>query len=236
MASEDVIHSFYIPAFRIKEDIVPGSGRYSTLWAVPTKTGRFHIFCSQYCGTGHSIMTGWVTVMNDRDYQKWLSGNAGQAGSMADQGATLFTKLGCVSCHHPTGKPCPRLQGIYGTPQLMSTGQKVIVTDGYIRESILSPLAKIVAGYQPIMPSFQGQVTEGQIQELIAYIKSIGPAPSAAAANASGGKASPGAAPPAAAAPPPPIMMGNAPAIPQAVYKKASGVSKQFLRNQRRGK
>jgi len=232
MATEDVIHDFFIPAFRMKEDIVPGADRYSTVWAEPTETGTFRIFCSQYCGTNHSGMVGTVTVMNDRDYQAWLAGGAAQ-GSMADQGATLFTTFGCVSCHHPTGTPCPRLQGIYGLPQLMSNGEKVIADDGYIRESILKPLAKVVAGYQPIMPSFQGQVSEDQIQQLIAYIKSIGPAQ---ASTATPGTAKPGAAAPAAAAPPPPIMMGNAPAVPQAVYNGASGVSKQFLRSRRNGK
>ncbi|MFI5201526.1 MAG: cytochrome c oxidase subunit II [Candidatus Kapaibacterium sp.] len=208
MASEDVIHSFFIPAFRMKEDVVPGTDRYSTVWAEPTETGTFHIFCSQYCGTNHSGMTGWVTVMNDRDYQAWLSGGAAQ-GTMADRGAALFQQFGCVNCHHSNGQPCPRLEGIYGTPQLMSTGEKVIADDGYIRESVLKPLAKIVAGYQPIMPSFQGQVSEDQIQQLIAYIKSIGPAQAATATPASAAKPAAGAAPPAAAAPTPPIMTGQ---------------------------
>src|SRR5581483_11997992 len=175
MATEDVIHSFFIPAFRMKEDIVPGPNRYTTVWAEPTMTGQFHIFCAEYCGTSHSGMIGWVTVMNDRDYQNWLSGGAAE-GSMADRGASLFQQLGCITCHRSDAQgQCPRLEGIYGKEQLMSDGQKVVADDSYIRESVLSPLAKIVAGYQPIMPSFQGQVSEEQIQELIAYIKAIGP-------------------------------------------------------------
>jgi cytochrome c oxidase subunit II len=174
MASEDVVHSFFIPAFRMKEDVVPGADRYSTVWAEPTETGTFHIFCSQYCGTSHSAMVGTVTVMNDRDYQAWLSGGAAE-GSMADRGASLFQQLGCINCHRADAQgQCPRLQGIYGKEQLMSDGQKVIADDGYIRESVLKPLAKVVAGFTPVMPSFQGQVSEEQIQELIAYIKSIG--------------------------------------------------------------
>ncbi len=187
MATEDVIHSFFIPAFRMKEDIVPGPNRYTTVWAEPTMTGTFHIFCSEYCGTSHSGMIGWVTVMSDKDYEAWLSGGAAE-GSMADRGAALFTQLGCVTCHRAAQGLCPHLEGKYGTMESLTTGQKVLVDDSYIRESVLLPLAKIVAGYQPIMPSFQGQVSEEQLQMLIAYIKSIGPtqAVSAGAAVKSG--------------------------------------------------
>jgi cytochrome c oxidase subunit II len=175
MATEDVIHSFFIPAFRMKEDIVPGPNRYSTIWAEATMTGTFHIFCSEYCGTGHSLMVGWVTVMSGKDYEAWLSGGAGQ-GTMADRGAALFSQFGCVTCHKSDAQgQCPRLEGIYGKPQELEGGTSVVVTDDYIRESVLSPLAKIVKGYKPVMPSFQGQVTEEQLQQLIAYIKSIGP-------------------------------------------------------------
>ncbi|HEY3876834.1 MAG TPA: cytochrome c oxidase subunit II, partial [Candidatus Kapabacteria bacterium] len=182
MATEDVIHSFYIPAFRMKEDIVPGPNRYTTVWAEPTMTGTFHIFCAEYCGTSHSGMIGWVTVMGDKDYEAWLSGGAAE-GSMADRGAALFQQLGCITCHRSDAQgQCPRLQDKYGTMELLSTGDKVLIDDSYIRESVLSPLAKIVAGFQPIMPSFQGQVSEEQLQELIAYIKSIGPAASTNAA------------------------------------------------------
>jgi len=204
MATEDVIHSFFIPAFRMKEDIVPGADHYSTVWAEPTETGTYRIYCSQYCGTNHSGMTGWVTVLNDRDYQAWLSGGAAE-GSMAERGAALFQQLGCITCHRSDAQgQCPRLEVIYGKEQLMSDGQKVIADDGYIRESVLKPLAKIVAGFQPVMPSFQGQVSEEQIQELIAYIKSIGspevtnttPGQVPASSKAAGNGSNPLSAPP----------------------------------------
>src|SRR5439155_4559291 len=134
-----------------------------------------------YCGTSHSGMVGWVTVMSDRDYQAWLGGGAA-SGSMADRGASLFQQLGCITCHRSDAQgQCPRLEGKYGTEEMLNNGQKVLVDDSYIRESVLSPLAKVVAGFQPVMPSFQGQVSEEQLQVLIAYIKSIGPA---AATNA----------------------------------------------------
>ncbi len=203
MATEDVIHSFYIPAFRIKEDVVPGPNRYSTVWAEATMTGTFHIFCAEYCGTSHSGMIGWVTVMDDKDYQAWLSGGAAQ-GSMAERGANLFQQFGCITCHKSDGSgQCPKLEGKYGTMETLQGGEKVLIDDSYIRESILSPLAKIVAGYQPIMPSFQGQASEEQLQMLIAYIKSIGPA-AAAAPGAGGGssKISPPGMNPAAQRPP----------------------------------
>ena len=201
-ASEDVIHSFYVPAFRMKEDVVPGPSRYSTVWCEPTMTGTFHIFCAEYCGTSHSAMIGTVTVMSDGDYQAWLSGGAAQ-GSMADRGASLFQQFGCITCHKSdaTGQ-CPKLEGKYGVEEMLEGGGKATVDDGYIRESILSPMAKVVLGFKPVMPSFQGQVSEEQIQQLIAYIKSIGPAPTATAAGA----AKAGAAPVEKA---PPIMMSG---------------------------
>jgi cytochrome c oxidase subunit II len=207
MATEDVIHSFFIPAFRMKEDIVPGPNRYTTVWAEPTMTGTFHIFCSEYCGTSHSGMVGWVTVMSDKDYEAWLAGGAAE-GTMAERGASLFQSLGCITCHRSDAQgQCPRLEGKYGTEETMNTGQKVLVDDSYIRESVLLPLAKIVAGYQPIMPSFQGQVSEEQLQMLIAYIKSIGPA---AAVNAAPGAEKATGAPAAR----PPIMSGATNAQP----------------------
>ena len=189
MATEDVIHSFFIPAFRMKEDIVPGPNRYTTVWAEPTMTGTFHIFCSEYCGTSHSGMTGWVTVMSDKDYEAWLSGGAAE-GTMAERGASLFQQFGCITCHKSDAQgQCPRLEGKYGTEETVHLSSspdlfKVLIDDSYIRESVLSPLAKIVNGYQPIMPSFQGQVSEEQLQMLIAYIKSIGPAEASGAAGA----------------------------------------------------
>jgi cytochrome c oxidase subunit 2 len=221
MATEDVIHSFFIPAFRMKEDIVPGANRYSTVWAEPTMTGTFHIFCAEYCGTSHSGMIGWVTVMSEKDYEAWLSGGAAQ-GSMADRGAALFQQFGCITCHRSDAQgQCPRLDGIYGKEQLLQGGEKVLADDGYIRESILSPLAKIVAGFQPVMPSFQGQVSEEQIQQLIAYIKSIGPPEANSATPGAGQGSTKISAPGSNPASQPPIMTTGSPNVGSPQNEKA---------------
>ena len=169
MTSEDVIHDFFIPAFRVKKDVVPG--RYSSIWFEATETGRYHLFCAQYCGTYHSHMTGWVIVMTPVEYQRWLSGGVKQE-SMAAAGAELYQQFGCVTCHG-TGKG-PPFTGLYGKPVLLSNGQTVTADDDYLRESILYPSAKIVNGYSAIMPTFKGQLSEEQILQLIAYIKSLG--------------------------------------------------------------
>jgi cytochrome c oxidase subunit 2 len=182
MASEDVIHDFYVPSFRVKMDIVPG--RYSTLWFKATKPGKYHLYCSQYCGTNHAIMGGWVYVMEPAAYQQWLAGGP-QQGSLADAGSDLFQTLACQNCHRAdsTGR-APSLKGVYGSTVHLNNGQTVLADDTYIRESILQPSAKIVAGYQPVMPSFQGLVTEEQLLQLIAYIKSEGAQSAAPAAGA----------------------------------------------------
>jgi cytochrome c oxidase subunit II len=169
MTSEDVIHDFSVPAFRVKKDVVPGI--YTTEWFEATKVGRFRFYCDQYCGTNHSKMTGEVVVMNPVDYEQWLSGGVRGAPSMVMAGAELYDKLTCVTCHG-TGKG-PSFIDVYGNPVKLADGRTVIADDEYIRESILEPGAKIVAGYQPIMPTFKGQVTEEQILQLIAYIKNI---------------------------------------------------------------
>ena len=170
MASEDVIHDFAIPAFRIKKDVVPG--HYSTLWFKATKTGKYHFYCDQYCGTSHSAMIGWVTVMEPAQYAQWLSGGAGSGGkSLADTGADLYKQYACSTCHD-TGRG-PSSVGVYGSIVKLSSGQTVKADDAYIRESIMNPSAKIVAGYTPIMPTFQGQLSEEQILQLTAYIKSL---------------------------------------------------------------
>ncbi len=172
LASEDVIHSFFIPAFRVKHDVVPG--RYDTMWFTATKPGRYHLFCAEYCGTEHSGMVGWVTAMNPADYENWLS-NGGADGSMAQQGEKLFQQLGCSTCHllDQQGR-CPILRGVYGSHVQLADGRSVIADDAYIRESILNPNAKIVAGFRPdIMPTFQGQISEEGILQLIVYIKSL---------------------------------------------------------------
>jgi cytochrome c oxidase subunit 2 len=175
MTSEDVIHDFFVPAFRTKQDVVPG--RYTTEWFTATKPGKYHFFCSQYCGTSHAQMTGWVYAMDPKDYQNWLNG--GRAfGSLPERGEKLFASLACGNCHKPDGHGrCPSLEGLYGHDVLLSDGRTVKADEAYIRESILNPDAKIVAGYQPVMPTFQGQVTEEGVLELVEYIKSLGQTP-----------------------------------------------------------
>jgi len=176
MASEDVIHSFSIPAFRIKHDVVPG--HYDTVWFTPTKAGHYHLFCTEYCGNQHASMGGWVDVLDRQDYVKWQSGGGGTTqGTLAEQGQTQFEQLGCSQCHllDQQGR-CPNLRGLYNKPVLLADGRTVIADDAYIRESILDPNAKIVDNFQPnIMPVFKGQVTEEGIVELIAFIKSLSP-------------------------------------------------------------
>lgn len=188
MASEDVIHDFFVPAFRVKMDVVPG--RYTTLWFRATKPGRYHFFCSQYCGTNHAVMGGWVTVMEPAEYAAWLSGEHADINPPA-AGEKLFAQFACSSCHLLTGKGRgPSLNGVYGSKVLLADGSTVIADEVYIRESILNPKAKIVAGYQPLMPTFQGQVSEDQILSLTAYIQSLqvqsAPAVPAAAAPDTG--------------------------------------------------
>jgi len=172
MISQDVIHDFYVPAFRVKKDVLPG--RYSSLWFQATKTGRFHFFCAQYCGAQHAGMIGWVYVMTPLDYEQWLSGGV-KGESMAQAGARLFGQLGCITCHIPDGTGRgPALVALWGKPVQLQDGRTVIADEAYIRESILNPAAKIVKGYAPIMPTFQGQVSEEQILQLLAFIKSLG--------------------------------------------------------------
>jgi cytochrome c oxidase subunit 2 len=175
MTSEDVIHSFFVPAFRTKQDVVPG--RYTTTWFQSTKPGKYHLFCAEYCGNRHSGMIGWVYVMEPQDYQAWLSGGASE-GSLAENGQKLFTQLACSNCHKADNKGrCPTLAGLFGNTVELSGGGKVKADEAYIRESILQPQAKIVKGYEPVMPTFQGLVTEDQVLQLVEYIKSIGPQP-----------------------------------------------------------
>ena len=171
MTSEDVIHSFYVPAFRVKADVLPG--RYTSLWFEPTAPGKYHLFCAEYCGTKHSGMIGSIYVMEAQDYQAWLSGGAPE-GSLASSGEKLFQDLACTNCHHLDGRGRgPNLQGLFGSPVLLSNGQTIKADEGYLRESILNPTAKVVAGYEPMMPTFQGLVTEEGVLQLIEYIKSL---------------------------------------------------------------
>jgi cytochrome c oxidase subunit 2 len=172
LTTEDVIHSFFVPAFRIKMDVVPG--KYSTIWFEATKPGRYHLFCAEYCGTSHSGMIGWIDVMEPSEYQSWLAGGAAE-GSLASSGEKLFQQLACITCHRSDAQGRgPVLEGLFGKQVQLQDGSKVIADESYIRESILNPRAKVVAGFQPIMPTFQGQVSEEQVLQLIAYIKSIG--------------------------------------------------------------
>jgi len=171
MISQDVIHSFWIPEFRVKADILPG--RYTTLWFRANKTGTFMLNCAEFCGTLHSNMVGKVIVMDPAKYEAWLTGG-GAMGSFAGTGQKLFQELGCATCHRfDTQGRGPNLVGVYNKPVLLSDGSTVTADDAYVRESILNPGAKVVAGFQPIMPSFQGIVTEDQLLSLVAYLKSI---------------------------------------------------------------
>jgi cytochrome c oxidase subunit 2 len=170
LTSEDVIHSFYVPAFRIKKDAVPG--RYATMWFQATKPGKYHLFCAEYCGTKHSGMIGWVTVMEPAAFQSWLTG--GGSGSLADEGQKIFQSLGCVTCHRDDAQGRgPRLQGLFGRTVTMVSGEQVVADADYVRESIVTPAAKVVSGYQPVMPTYQGLVSEEGLMQLIAYIQSL---------------------------------------------------------------
>ena len=169
--SEDVIHDFFVPAFRVKADVIPG--RYVDLWFNATKPGRYHLFCAEYCGTRHSGMIGEIVVMDVGDYQAWLSGG-GPEGSLASAGEKLFDDLACNGCHRPdSAGRGPVLNGLFGKTVTTAAGEMVAVDEAYVRESILNPSAKIAAGYQPIMPTFQGLVTEEELLQLIEYVKSL---------------------------------------------------------------
>jgi cytochrome c oxidase subunit 2 len=183
MTTEDVLHDLFIPAFRTKIDVIPG--RYTSIWFEATKPGKYHLFCAEYCGLNHSGMGGFVYVMEQRDFDNWLSGTvSGQ--TPVEAGKDLFeNKLGCASCH--AGGPQQRgakIEGLYNTDVKLVGGQTVKADDEYIRNSILNPGGQIVEGYQPIMPTFKGQVTEEQLVSLVAYIKSLG---GEGGANSSGG-------------------------------------------------
>ncbi len=183
LASEDVIHSFYIPAFRLKHDVVPGSYQY--FWVEATQAGRFHIFCAEYCGTNHSKMTGWVTVMEPAAYENWLTNGTG-GGTLPEQGERLFERYGCVSCHvaNQQGR-CPSLVGVYGKTVMLDDNRTVVADEDYLRESILNPNAKVVKGYKrDVMPVFEGQINEEGLIQLIAYIKSLAAPPASAATQA----------------------------------------------------
>jgi cytochrome c oxidase subunit 2 len=175
LASEDVIHSFFLPAFRIKQDVVPG--RYTSEWFTANKPGVYHLFCAEYCGTAHSRMIGQIIVMKPDEFQQWLTSGA-PAETLAASGEKLFRELGCSGCHLGNSiVPAPRLEGLYGRLVPLQEGKFVRADEKYIRDSILLPQSQITAGYQPVMPTFQGRVTEEELLELVSYIKGLGQKP-----------------------------------------------------------
>ena len=180
MTSEDVIHDFFVPAFRTKADVVPG--KYTTLWFEATKPGTYHLFCAEYCGMNHSGMIGSVIVMEPREFDNWLSGNTSNT-TPAAAGQQLFQTLGCASCHGTNGEGGrgPVLAGAFGKEADLQDGRKPIVDEAYVRESIINPQAKLVRGFGPIMPTFQGQISEDQLVQLVAFIKSLSTSASPAA-------------------------------------------------------
>jgi cytochrome c oxidase subunit II len=184
MTSQDVIHSLYLPAFRVKADVVPG--RYSTVWFRATKPGSYHLFCAEYCGTEHSKMGGTIHVLEPEEYERWLASN--QLGNpVRAAGAQLFRQLSCDTCHRPRGEAAggeggqrpaayalgPDLTGLAGREVRLQNGRTTEADANYLRESILDPQAKVVAGWQPVMPTYRGQVTEEQVMSLVAYIQAL---------------------------------------------------------------
>src|SRR6201993_3970873 len=169
LISQDVFHSFSIPAFRVKREVIPG--RYSTAWFEATATGTYHLFCTQYCGTDHSAMIGEIVAMTPDDYQKWASGSTSGA-SLAQNGERLFASLGCNSCHSGEARARgPNLAQVYGAKVQLQNGSYVQVDDAFLRDSILNPTMHTMAGYAPIMPTYQGQVSEEGLIDLVEYIK-----------------------------------------------------------------
>ncbi|HEX3619357.1 MAG TPA: cytochrome c oxidase subunit II [Candidatus Udaeobacter sp.] len=172
LISQDVIHSFFVPAFRVKQDVVPG--KYTSEWFKATRVGEYHIFCSQYCGTQHSQMIGRVVVMQPQAYERWLNSGE-QTESIVRAGERLFHDRGCSGCHAPNSKfHAPLLEGLYRKPVPLADGTMVTADDQYLRDSILQPAKQISAGYDNIMPSFSGHLSEEEIMQLIAYLKAIG--------------------------------------------------------------
>jgi cytochrome c oxidase subunit 2 len=173
MTSEDVIHSFFVPAFRVKADVLPG--RYTTLWFQATRPGRYHLFCAEYCGTKHSGMIGWIVVQQPEEFEAWLGGGVRDL-SPARAGERLFTNLGCITCHNPESKGRgPSLQGVFGSTIRLKGGGSATANEAYLRESILDPQARVVDGYDPVMPTFRGLVGEEGLMQIIEYLKTIGP-------------------------------------------------------------
>jgi cytochrome c oxidase subunit 2 len=172
LSSQDVIHSLFIPSFRMKMDAVPG--RQTRLWFEPTLAGTFDLFCAEYCGTQHSEMRGHIVVMPPEDFAAWLANGPTEA-SLVEQGATLFRALGCSGCHGPSATVhAPKLEGLFGRPVGLASRQTVIADEAYLRDSILEPQKDVVGGFEPIMPAYQGLIEEDDVIKLVAYIKSLG--------------------------------------------------------------
>jgi cytochrome c oxidase subunit II len=171
MTSQDVIHSFFVPAFRLKQDVVPG--RYVSLWFDPNRAGSYRLFCAQFCGTDHAEMKGMVTVMAPGDFQKWLAANA-TSGTLASEGGALYRRLGCSGCHEASAAVAgPPLAGLYGRVVTLRDGGDAVVDEGFIHDAILEPAKSPPAGYAAVMPSFASQLDEEQVVSLVAYIKSL---------------------------------------------------------------
>ena len=175
MISQDVIHSFYVPAFRIKQDVLPG--RYTSIWFQADKPGKYHLFCAEYCGTNHSQMIGWIYALEPQQYQTWLQQGAAE-GSLASSGEKLFHQFACANCHHFDGHgPCPDLRGLYGSSVQLADDSSVVADDAYIRRKLMDPRATTVKGFDKnMMPDFSHLIDEDEAIQLIAYIRSLGPA------------------------------------------------------------
>ena len=174
MTSKDVIHSFFIPAFRIKYDVLPN--RYTQTWFEATQIGEYQIFCAEYCGTKHSEMLAKVKVVSAVDYQKWLdNAGAGVGGNPAEAGAKLYQSKACFTCHSIDGNKAigPTFKGLFGRSEQFTDGSKGVADENYLRESILIPAKKVVMGYQPVMPPYQGVLKDAEVDALIEYIKSL---------------------------------------------------------------
>lgn len=171
MTSQDVIHDVFLPDFRIKQDVLPG--KYTTEWFTPNKLGEYHLFCAEYCGTLHSKMGGRLIVMEPSEYERWLTSGPPQP-TLAASGETLYRQLGCSGCHDQHGTVrAPPLTNLYGRSVALSTGETVLADERYIRDSILLPASQIVAGYENLMPSFKGRISEEEILQITAYLKSL---------------------------------------------------------------
>ena len=171
MISQDVFHSFSIPDFRVKREVIPG--RYSTVWFQATEPGTYHLFCTQYCGTDHSAMIGQIVVLNPEDYKKWTEEST-SGMSLSQNGERLFASMGCNSCHSGNAAARgPNLAGVYGSKLQLANGSEVLVNDAYLRDAILNPSQHVTAGYNPIMPTYQGQVSEDGLIDLVEYIKNL---------------------------------------------------------------